>query len=344
MSSPPLTYREAGVDIAAADAFVALVRRFAESTHGPGVLPSGDAYAGLFRPPLAGYKAPLLAATCDGVGSKLLIARACGRYRGLGQDLVAMNVNDLLPRGATPLLFLDYIATGRLDPAPLLEIADGMAAACRESGCALLGGETAEMPEVYRQGEFDLAGFAVGWVDEERVPRGDIAAGDVVLGLPSSGIHSNGLSLARHALLRAGIGYKDGKGELGRAVGEELLIPTRLYVRPVLALLQHVRLKAAAHVTGGGLLGRARKLVPAGLRLLIDPESYVRPPIFDFLGRAGGIEERELAATFNMGLGFLAILAEADAEAVLAAADSEWRRVGRFVAGETGVELGYAHG
>jgi phosphoribosylformylglycinamidine cyclo-ligase len=337
----PLTYRQAGVDIGAADAFVAALRVLAERTHGPSVLPSGDAYAGLYRPPTDGMKKPLLAATCDGVGTKLLVARACGRYRGLGQDLVAMNVNDLLPRAATPLFFLDYIAAGRLEPGPLLQVAEGMADACRASGCALLGGETAEMPDVYRDGEFDLAGFAVGIVDESQVPRGDLQAGDVVLGLPSSGIHSNGLSLARRALERAGVGYDAMLPDLGRAVGEELLEPTRLYVAPVLELLRRARCKAAAHITGGGLLGRARKLTPPGLRLALDPRTYVRPPIFDLLARAGDITPVELASTFNMGLGFLVVMEETDAAAVLADAGTEWRAVGRLERGE-GVDLGYA--
>lgn len=350
MSAPRLTYREAGVDLDAADAFAARIGELARRTHGEGVVPFADAYAGLFRPPISGMRSPLLAATCDGVGTKLLVARDCGRYRGLGQDLVAMNVNDLLPAGARPLFFLDYLATGRLDPEPLAEVVAGIADACAAVGCALLGGETAELPGLYREGDFDLAGFAVGLVEAEQVPRGPLAAGDVVLGLPSSGVHANGLSLARRAMERAGLRHDDVPTELGAPLGEILLTPTALYVRPVLALMAGLlpaRIKAAAHITGGGLLGRARRLVPPGLRIEIDPRSYLRPPIFDVLARAGGIAESELARTFNMGLGFLLIVAAEDAARALSIPDLGLREVGRVVAAGLGaahaeVDLGYA--
>lgn len=350
MSAPRLTYREAGVDLDGAETFAARVGELARRTHGEGVVPFADAYAGLFSPPILGMRAPLLAATCDGVGTKLLVARDCGRYRGLGQDLVAMNVNDLLPAGARPLFFLDYLATGRLDPEPLAEVVAGIADACAEVGCALLGGETAELPGLYREGDFDLAGFAVGLVDAEQVPRGPLAAGDVVLGLPSSGVHANGLSLARRAIERAGLRYDDVLPELGVPLGETLLTPTALYVRPVLALMAGLlpaRIKAAAHITGGGLLGRARKLVPPGLRIEIDPGRYLRPPIFDLLARAADIAEAELARTFNMGLGFLIVVGAEDAARALAIPGIEIREVGRIVAAGRGtahgeVDLGYA--
>lgn len=350
MSAPRLTYREAGVDLDAADAFALRIGELARRTHGEEVVPFADAYAGLFRPPVDGMRAPLLAATCDGVGTKLLIARACGRYRGLGRDLVAMNVNDLLPAGARPLFFLDYLATGRLDPEPLAEVVAGIADACAEVGCALLGGETAELPGLYREGDFDLAGFAVGLVDAGQVPRGPLAIGDVVLGLPSSGVHANGLSLARRAIERAGLSYDDVPAELGATLGETLLTPTALYVRPVLALLAGLlpaRIKAAAHITGGGLLGRARKLVPPGLRIEIDPQRYQRPPIFNVLARAGDIAESELARTFNMGLGFLIVVGAEEAARALSVPGLAIREVGRIVASdrsaESGeVDLGYA--
>jgi phosphoribosylformylglycinamidine cyclo-ligase len=354
VSAPRLCYRDAGVDLDAADAFTARVRELARASHTPGVVPFADAYAGLFRPALDGLRAPLLAASCDGVGTKLLVARACGRHRGLGQDLVAMNVNDLLPAGARPLFFLDYLAAGRLDPEPLVEVVAGIAEACAEVGCALLGGETAELPGLYREGDFDLAGFAVGLVDAEQVPRGPVEAGDVVLGLPSSGLHSNGLSLARRALEQAGIGYGDVLPELGASVGEVLLTPTRLYVRPVLSVLADLapaRIKAAAHITGGGLLGRSRKLVPPGLRIEIDPGSYRRPSIFDVIARAGGISEIERARSFKMGLGFLLIVRAEDAARILSSPNSPISEVGRIthatadpgrsaLCGE--VDLGYA--
>lgn len=339
MKQPGLSYRDAGVDIAAGDAFASHIRSLAQRTHGPEVLPTGDAYAGLFRPPLAGLRSPLLAATCDGVGTKLLIAHECRSYGGLGQDLVAMNVNDLLPRGARPLFFLDYIAVGSLKTAPMAELAEGISAACLAVGCALIGGETAEMPDVYKSGEFDLAGFAVGLVDEASVPRDDLAAGDIVIALPSSGVHSNGLSLVRRVIARAGLAYDHVLPELGRSLGEELLIPTALYVEPVLALLRTVRIKAAAHVTGGGLLGRAAKLSRPGLRIVLDPARWSRPPIFDVIARLGDVAKEEMSRTFNLGLGFLAVVSAEEA-AKLAAHPGGWLEVGRVVSGNAGVELG----
>lgn len=341
-SDEALTYRASGVDIAAADAFAARIRELARNTHGPEVLPSGDAYAGLFRAPLAGLNKPLIAATCDGVGTKLIVARECGSYRGLGQDLVAMNVNDLLPRGARPLFFLDYLAIGSIRSAPMLELAEGIAAACSAAGCALLGGETAEMPDVYKPGDFDLAGFAVGIVDEAHVPREDLSPGDVVLGLPSSGVHSNGFSLVRRVLEHAGVDYRDQLPELTQPIGAELLIPTRLYIEPVLTLLRTVRVKAAAHVTGGGLLGRARKLARDGLHIDIDPSRYTRPPIFSAIARLGSIPDDEMARTFNMGLGFLAIVSAADADELQKRGLGDLQIVGQVTAGTTGVDLGYA--
>lgn len=342
MKSPSLTYRAAGVDLDAADRFVSFVRNAAKASHGNGVLDGGDAYADLFRPPLAGLRDPLLAATCDGVGTKLLVARDCQDYSGIGQDLVAMNVNDLLPRGARPLFFLDYIAAGRLDSVPLPAIAEGIIAACRQSGCALLGGETAELPDAYREGDCDLAGFAVGLIDASQVPQGDIAEGDLLLGFPSSGIHANGLSLARRIVSQAGLSYHDGHPGLPHSIGKELLIPTRIYVQEVLALLAQVRIKAAAHITGGGLLLRAHKLCPPNLRLVIDPASYVRPSIFSLLADWGKVAEDELAKTFNMGIGFLLVMSPEEASKLPSHLLGDLRVVGNVVRGERGVDLGYA--
>jgi len=342
MNNAPLTYREAGVDLEAADRFVSFVRKLAQTTHGSEVLDRGDAYAGLYRLPLHGLSHPLIAATCDGVGTKLLVARDCQDYRGIGQDLVAMNVNDLLPRGARPLFFLDYIAVGSLASVPLREIAEGITAACRQVGCALLGGETAELPDGYQERDCDLAGFAVGLCEESQVPLGNVSAGDLILGLPSSGIHANGLSLARRILQHAGLSYSHGVPELPHSLGTELLIPTRLYVEQVLQIQTTMRIKAAAHITGGGLLGRATKLCPPGLQLRINPASYVRPPIFDVLARLGSVAEAELARTFNMGLGFLMITSPQEAEKLATASIAELRVVGQVSEG-IGVDLGYAH-
>jgi phosphoribosylformylglycinamidine cyclo-ligase len=350
MSKPAWTYRDAGVDIAAGDAFARAIRGMALRAQTRDVLPSGDAYAGLYRLPLAGLQTPLLAATCDGVGTKILVARACGSYRALGQDLVAMNVNDLLPRGARPLFFLDYLAVGKIaldaaasDPraVPMLALAEGIVDACAASGCALLGGETAEMPDLYGPGDCDLAGFAVGIVDQAQVPMGDVGIGDVVLGLPSNGVHANGFSLVRRVVAEAGLDYREAPPELDRPLGAELLRPTSLYVEPVLALLDRVRVKAAAHITGGGLLGRAEKLVQEGQRIVLDPRSYPRPVIFDLIARWGGVTQAELARTFNMGLGFLVVLAADEAERALSEPSSPWLRVGDITAG-CGADLGYA--
>lgn len=347
MSGKPLSYRDAGVDRDAADHLVRALRGLAASTQGPAVDASGGAYAALYQPALMGMRHPLLAATCDGVGTKVLVAQACRQFRGLGQDLVAANVNDLLPRGARPLFFLDYIAVSSLAPPEgqaeaVLQMVAGMADACAQVGCALVGGETAELPDLYREGGCDLVGFAVGIVERDQVPRGDLTPGDVVLGLPAVGVHANGFSLVRRVLERSGVSYDAVLPELGQSVGSELLRPTPLYVDPVLSLLRRVPVKAAAHITGGGLLGRAAALVPAGLRIVLDPTSYRRPPIFDLIARLGPVTVDELARTFNMGLGFLVVLAAEHAQAALADGAAGWRVVGQIVAGPGGADLGYA--
>lgn len=336
-----LTYKDAGVDIEAADAFVSRIRGLAQSTRTPGVLDNPGAYAGLFRPDLTGISQPVLAAACDGVGTKLMVAREVGQFEGLGQDLVAMNVNDLLPSGARPLFFLDYIATGAIDTQALEAVMKGIARACSETGCALLGGETAEMPGVYAPGEFDLAGFTVGLVDTSAMPKGGVVPGDRVLALPSSGVHSNGLSLARKALLDRG-GLKLSDNTLGRPLGIELLEPTRLYVNAVLDLMKTVELKAAAHVTGGGLIGRGFKLAPEGAQIVLNRDAYDIPPIFELIRQTGNVDHNELARTFNMGLGFLAVVSSVELDSKRDEIASDWLEVGEIVAGARGIDLGYA--
>jgi phosphoribosylformylglycinamidine cyclo-ligase len=342
-TGPALTYRRAGVDIAAADALMGRLRALAGATHDTNVRPYSDAYAGLYALPAGG----LLAATCDGVGTKLMIAQALKSYRGLGQDLVAMNVNDLLPCGARPLFFLDYLAAGRLDGEVLSELVAGMASACLAVSCALLGGETAEMPGVYGPTDFDLAGFAVGLTDAQRLPKKErLQAGDVIVALPSTGIHANGFSLVRQALQRGNLSLHDAPQALGQAIGEALLTPTALYVKPVLAAFDDQalldELRVAAHITGGGLLGRTQALAPLGLRLVIDAQRYTRPPIFDVIAEAGAITAPEMARTFNMGLGFVMIVSQRGAARLMQTPDSPWLTVGEVVSGTTGVELGYA--
>lgn len=333
-----LSYKDAGVDIAGADAFVKNVAALAKATHTSGVVPQGSEYAGLFRPSLQGLRDPMLAATCDGVGTKLMIARDCQSYRGLGQDLVGMNVNDLLPSGAQPLFFLDYIATGKLDPEAMQSVVAGIADACRLAGCALLGGETAEMPGVYAPGDFDLAGFAVGLVDGARLPDPkSVAVGDVVLALPSTGVHSNGLSLARKALLERGKLRLDAHIEtLGGTLGETLLVPTAIYVREVLALHTLGAVKASAHITGGGITGRATRLLQAGQRLRMAQKTYDIPPIFELIAKSGNVDMEEMRRTFNMGLGFLAVVSPETAQRCQGSA---FFQVGSIVAGDTGIDF-----
>jgi phosphoribosylformylglycinamidine cyclo-ligase len=340
----PLSYRDAGVDVEAADAFVDKIGSLVKSTHAGIDVISKTAYAGMVRPNLTGMNSPLIAATCDGVGTKLIVARDANHFSGLGQDLVAMNVNDLLPAAARPLLFLDYLATGKLDPEQLEIIVASVAQACRESGCALIGGETAEMPDVYAEGDFDLAGFAVGIADEDRVPTpSDMAAGDIILGLPSTGVHSNGLSLARRALFdRAGYTTETEIEGLEENLGKTVLAPTALYVKPVMALLEKFTFTGAAHITGGGLLGRTLKLVKDGLGMTIDPNSYTRPPIFKVIQDAGNVTDHEMASTFNMGIGFVVIVSPEDADKIQEAFPDTWMRVGHLHNEFEGVDLGYA--
>ncbi|HEU5393820.1 MAG TPA: phosphoribosylformylglycinamidine cyclo-ligase, partial [Candidatus Methylomirabilis sp.] len=308
------------------------------------VLAGVGGFGALVEVPLERYKRPVLVSGTDGVGTKLRLAIDTGRHDKIGIDLVAMCVNDIVVTGAEPLFFLDYFATGRLEPAVAEEILAGIAEGCCEAGCALLGGETAEMPDCYGPGEYDLAGFLVGVVERERVVDGRaVAPGDAVLGLRSTGLHSNGFSLARRALLeRAGYALDAVLPPLARPLGEELLTPTRIYVRAVRHLLEGVPVKAMAHITGGGLVGNLPRVLPAGCRAILDASAWPRPPIFGLIGRAGGVPEEEMLRVFNLGLGFVLVVAEADAERAirsLTEAGDPPLRIGRVVAGEHGVEV-----
>ncbi|WKZ82372.1 MAG: phosphoribosylformylglycinamidine cyclo-ligase [Acidimicrobiia bacterium] len=334
----PLTYGKAGVDVSAAARLLDRLSPVIGATRGPEWVDHPSPYAGLIRPETGTMADPLIAATCDGVGTKLLLARGPADFEGLGVDLVAMSVNDLLPLAARPILFLDYLATARLDPERIEAAIRGIAAGCREAGCALLGGETAEMPGMYPDGELEMVGFAVGMVDAELLPDPTTARpGDAVVGLPSTGLHSNGFSLARAALLERGGLDLDHEVRPGMTLGDELLTPTAIYVRPVLDLAATIGFKAAAHVTGGGLLGRAGAMLPTGLEVRIDPAGFTRPPVIDLVATHGGVEEAELAATFNMGLGFLAVIAADD---TAAAVELGWRLVGEVTDGKRRVVFG----
>lgn len=310
-----LSYEKAGVSIAKGDAWVETIKGLmAAREKDPNAIGGVGGFSGLYR--IGGGQC--LAACCDGVGTKLEIARLAGKYRGLGQDLVAMSVNDLVTGGAKPLFFLDYAACGRLNAAVLEEIVTGIIDACEESLCALLGGETAEMPGVYGPDGFDLAGFAVGIVDEDKIIDGKkIEESDLIIGLPSSGVHSNGYSLARGALLEGGLKLDigDTPPELGETLAEALLRPTRLYVRAALAAVKTGKIHGMAHITGGGLAGNITRVVPDGLGIEIDFGAWERPKIFNLIASAG-VDEQEMRRVFNLGIGYVFIIGDADFDEV----------------------------
>jgi phosphoribosylformylglycinamidine cyclo-ligase len=298
-------------------------------------------FGGLFA--LGQYEEPVLVSGTDGVGSKLKVAFMLGRHNTVGIDLVAMSVNDILVSGAEPLFFLDYIGIARLDPVVVAEIVAGVAAGCQAAGCALIGGETAELPDLYSAGEYDLAGFAVGVAEKKRLIDGKtISCGDMLLGLASSGLHSNGYSLARKLVFDVG-GYTcaDVPPELGVSVGEELLRPTRIYVRPVLPLVRLGLVKGMAHITGGGFIDNIPRMLPAGLGVEVTRGSWPVLPVFGWLQELGQVAENEMYRTFNMGIGFVLVVAASDVAAVrerLAGFGEESYVIGKVIAGE-GVSL-----
>ncbi|MGO9834000.1 MAG: phosphoribosylformylglycinamidine cyclo-ligase [Polyangiaceae bacterium] len=326
VSPPPspdrghITYKQAGVDIDAGDELVERIKPLARATRIAEVMGDVGGFAGLCRVP-PDIDEPVLVSGTDGVGTKLKVAFATGVHDTIGFDLVGMCVNDVITCGARPLFFLDYFGTGKLDVGVAEKVVAGIAAACKESGCALLGGETAELPGMYAPGEYDLAGFSVGVVARARIVDGSKAQpGDVVIGLPSSGLHSNGYSLARKVLLEAmKLSYGDRPDVLrGKTVGEALLSPTRLYARHVAAVIGAVDVHAMCHVTGGGIPGNLPRVLPEGLGVRIGAR-WPRPPVFELVERGGGIEESEMRRTFNDGLGFLFVVAAGQAESARAA-------------------------
>ncbi|MGD9828032.1 MAG: phosphoribosylformylglycinamidine cyclo-ligase [Hyphomicrobiaceae bacterium] len=324
-ASGSLSYREAGVDIDAGNALVKAIKPLAAATRRPGADAALGGFGGLFDLKAAGYRDPILVAANDGVGTKLKLAIETGRHGTIGVDLVAMSVNDLVVQGAEPLFFLDYLACGRLDVASAQTIVAGIAEACRQSGCALIGGETAEMPGMYQGDDYDLAGFAVGAVERgELLPRADIAAGDVLIGLPSSGPHSNGYSLIRKIVARTGLAWSaPAPFAPESSLGDALLTPTRLYVRPLLAAIRATggsgpggAVKALSHITGGGLSENLPRVLPDGLAAHVDLAAFAMPPVFDWLKREGRIAEAELLRTFNCGIGMVVVAEAARADAV----------------------------
>jgi phosphoribosylformylglycinamidine cyclo-ligase len=338
-----LTYRASGVDIVAGEEAVRLIKKDVESTYIPGVVGALGGFAGLFELP-KNLEAPVLVTATDGVGTKVLLAQEMGRVDTVGIDLVAMSVNDVLTIGARPILFLDYVAVGRLTPDEMVQIVGGVAEGCRRAGCALVGGEMAEMPGLYDPGEFDLAGFCVGLGEKGKLIDGSsVAGGDVVLGLASSGFHSNGYSLVRKVLEVGGLGLSDrftGFAELGSPVGDLLIEPTRIYVRSVLRLLDGgVPVQAMAHVTGGGMIGNLARVIPEGLSARLDFTEWKVPPLFRAIQSLGGIADDEMFATFNMGIGYVLVVPKTVADAAAAqlrAAGEEVVRLGQIVAGDAG--------
>ncbi len=314
-----VTYAAAGVDIDEGDRMVSLIRPMVRSTHRREVLGDIGSFAGFFRFPARRYRNPVLVAGTDGVGTKVKIASMAGSIGTVGIDLVAMCVNDLLVHGAEPLFFLDYYATGKLCAGDGAKIVSGIVEGCRQAGCALLGGETAEMPSVYARGDFDLAGFAVGAVDRRDIIDGrSVRPGDVLLGLPSSGLHSNGYSLARKVvfeILHKKVGSRI--PEWGTTVAGELLRPTRIYVRSVLSLLGKVKIQAMAHITGGGIPGNVPRTLPEGVDAVIEIGSWPVPPVFGTIIRAARLTEEEAYRTFNMGIGMVVVVRSRDADRAL---------------------------
>lgn len=349
------TYKDAGVDLEVYAESMARLPRLLARTHSPRVLPLVGGFAGLFQLDFASplfarrYVDPVLVSCTDGVGTKLKVATLTGVHHTVGVDLVAMSVNDALCCGAEPLFFLDYVAMSHDDPALLEQIVQGITAGCLESDCALLGGETAIMPDLYARGDYDLAGFCVGVVERKRVIDGRaIAPGDVVLGLASSGLHSNGFSLARKAVFDvAGLTIQDPGPEPGRTVGQALLEPTRIYVRPVRKILSNYRVKSVvhgiAHITGGGLHENLERILPAGAQAVIERGSWPTPAVFDWIQRLGEIEPDEMNRVFNMGLGLALVVSAYYAESIrqqLADCGFQNWTVGRIVEGPRGVVWG----
>lgn len=319
MTEPSSRYAEAGVDIDKGNEFVRRIKNIVAETHGRGVLNDIGGFSGLFAIGNAGFKDPVLIASTDGVGTKLTVAKLCGRHDTIGIDLVAMCVNDVVVSGAKPLFFLDYFAISSLDIDLATEVVKGIAEGCKISGCALIGGETAEMPGLYQPGDYDIAGFVVGIAERDAIIDGsDIRVGNKIIGLASSGLHSNGYSLARKICLEEmNLSVEDHIKEFGCNLGEELLRPTRIYVESVLKTLRQYKINGLVHNTGGGFLDNVPRVLPAGCKAIIDPAAWPVPPIFDFLEKNGKVSREEMFRTFNMGIGMMALVDDKIVEDVL---------------------------
>ena len=350
-----ISYEASGVSIDANDRMVQRISRSVAATHGPRVIGLENGFAGLFRLDYdeklfkKNYKNPVLVACTDGVGTKILIAQQLGKFDTVGIDLVAMSVNDMIVQGAEPLFFLDYLAVDKLVPERIAEMVEGVAAGCKQADCALIGGETAEMPDVYREDEFDMAGFAVGVVEKDRIIDGSgVEKGDVILGLGASGIHSNGYSLVRRICFdKLGLKATDRIDELdGAMIGEVLLEPTRIYVKSIVKLLGQYKVKkivhAMAHITGGGLVGNIPRVLPDDCNAVIKKSSWDVAPIFDYLQKQGPVEDEEMFRVFNMGIGFVLVVSKDFADSVVKKLTKYGEmvyRIGTITAGKGNVVL-----
>jgi phosphoribosylformylglycinamidine cyclo-ligase len=335
-----MDYKASGVDIDAGNETVRRIRKLAHSTFTPGVMSDIGSFGGLFRLEPGKYRDPVLVSSADGVGTKLKLAFLTGRHDTVGIDLVNHCVNDILVQGADPLFFLDYLATGRLAPAVAEAIVSGMAAACRENNCALLGGETAEMPGFYADGEYDLAGFIVGVVERARLVNGrTIAVGDVLVGIPSSGLHTNGYSLARRIVFEhLKLTVDSHVPELGNSVGQALLEPHRSYLSMIRPVLDYGAIKAMAHITGGGITDNLPRVLPHGTAAVVDRRAWTVPPLFTWLQRSGNVPDEDMLRTFNMGIGMICITTRERSEQLIgelaARGGRDARVIGEVVAGE----------
>lgn len=314
-----ITYKDAGVDITAGNQVVQQIKGHVKKTFRPEVLTDLGSFAGLFALDLKKYPHPVLVSGTDGVGTKLKIAMLTGVHDTVGIDAVAMCVNDILVQGAEPLFFLDYLAVGKLSPDKVTDIVKGVAEGCLQAGCALIGGETAEMPGFYDDEEYDIAGFSVGVVERDRIINGaGIVPGDMIIGLPSTGLHSNGFSLARKVLLEmAGCKLNNYMDELGQTLGEAMLVPTRIYIKDVLPLLDKYEIKGMAHITGGGLVENLPRVFPAGVEAKIDLGTWTTPQIFKMIEKLGAVTREEMYRVFNMGVGYCLVAGKNDINAIL---------------------------
>jgi phosphoribosylformylglycinamidine cyclo-ligase len=314
-----LTYKDAGVDIDTANEFVERIKASIKTTARKEVVSGIGGFGGLFRLNSAGFKNPVLVSSTDGVGTKLRIAQLLDKHDTIGIDLVAMSVNDVVVQGAEPLFFLDYLATGKIELEKSVKVIEGITEGCRQAGCTLLGGETAEMPGFYKAGEYDLAGFCVGVVESDKLITGStISVNDRIIGLASSGLHSNGFSLARKVLLEKGkLNVNDKVSGLEKTVGQEMLEPTRIYVKPLLNLFKNFNLKGLVHITGGGFYDNIPRIIPQSCRAVINKGSWDIPPVFKVIKEIGNVEEKEMFRVFNMGIGMMIIVAEKECQAVL---------------------------